>query len=372
MRRRLWSYLLLTLVVVGAVAGGVWWFAGEVSGPPPLDTGTFAVDGNSDALKSTLIVPTLDTPTEPGNNVVWCSSFVLAWKQLEKKVTNGPVTLAGNPPAGQRLNVDPSDESDLPPGSVFADGGRAEDGIRERIRTGMAERFPGRPVPAFDVPAGGAVAFAHLEVSSRFKYPYFDYEEPQEFTASDGSTAKVKAFGIRDNEAFMRGDVPKLRDQVAVLYRQGEPGRPWQLVSFALDLNGTSSRDQIIVARVDRMPTLAEQLADLNGKIAAHKRAEEHEKRVMDNDTVLVPNIGFRVTHRFREVEVDPVTAAFQVVQFRLNRSGADLKSEAGIVIKPTPLHYHFDRPFLVVMKRRDRERPYFVAWIDNAELLEK
>jgi hypothetical protein len=365
--RRLLLYLILILLGVGAIAGVVWWRK-QPSGPP-LDTDRFAFDGTSDLLKSTVIVPTLDTPTEPGKNVVWCSSFVLAWKQLEAKVTNGPVRVQGSPPAADRLNADTAAESDLPPGAVFADAGFAEDGIRERIRAGMAERFPGRPVPAFDVPGGGAVAFSHLEVSSKFEYPYFEYDEPQSFTASDGSSHTVKAFGIRDQEAFKQGDVPKLRGQVAVLYR---PRGELRVTEFALDLNANDRRDQILVAVVERKPTLAEQLADLNDKVAAHTTAPDYLKHVGLNDTLLVPNVGFRISHRFRELEVNPITAAFQMTQFRLNRSGADLTSQAGILVKPTPAHYHCDRPFLVVMKRRDRERPYFVAWIDNAELLEK
>jgi hypothetical protein len=371
MSRRKWGLVAGTLLAVGVVVGLVWW-VNKKPAPPPLDTGPFAFDGPSEQLKSTVIVPTLDTPTEPGKNIVWCASFALAWKQAEKKIAIGPVQLPGAQSVADRLNADQSAEDDLPPGSVFADAGFLEDGILERIRTGMAERFPKRPLPEFAVPAGGAVAFAHLEVSSKFEYPYFEYEKSQSFYSSDKSTHKVRAFGIRGEEAFKQGDVPKLRKQVAVLYRQGEPDRPWDAVAYALDLNITDKRDQIIVALVERKATLAEQLADLNEKMAAHKRAEEHEKHIHTNDTVLVPNVGFRVTHRFRELEVDPIKEAFQMTQFRLNRSGADLKSEAGILIKPEPMDYSFDRPFLVVMKRRDRDRPYFVAWIDNAELLEK
>ncbi len=369
--RRLLLWVGPTLLVIGVIAGVVW-LRNQSAGPPPLDTGSFAFNGASDQLKSTQIVPTLDTPTEPGKNVVWCSSFALAWKQLQKNVTHGPVALAGNPPAADRLNADSSAESDLPSGAVFADAGVAEDGIRERIRAGMTERFPGRSVPEFDVPPGGLVAFCHLEVSSNFKYPYFEYDEPQTFTASDGTPHKVRTFGIRSQEAFRGGDVPNLRSQVAVLFQSGETGRPWQTTAFALDLNANDSRDQIIVAVLERKPTLAEQLADLNERMANRKRAAGSVKGLMDNDTVLVPSIGFRVTHHFRELEADPIAAAFQMTQFRLNRSGAELKSEAGILVKPIPMHYHCDRPFLVVMKRRDRERPYFVAWIDNAELLEK
>ena len=365
MPRRLTTYLLLTLLAIGAIAGFVWLRNGE-GGPPPLDTGAFVVDGTSDQLKSTVIVPTLDTPTELGKNVVWCSSFPLAWKKLEQNVTRGPVQLPGAQVFAERLHADPSAESDLPPNAVYANAGWGEDGIADRVRADMAVRFPQRKVPEFIVPPGGALAYCYLEVAAKFPYPYFEYDEPQAFTHADGSTSKVRAFGIRSNEAFAYN---QLRGQVNVLYLQvsdrGQLGR-----EFALDVNATS-RDQVILAVTDRKPTLAEQWADLSAKMAAHKAGGGHAG-VMSNDTLLVPNIGFRVEHRFRELEVGPVAQASQMIQFRLNRSGADLASESAIHLKPTPMHYHFDRPFLVVMKRRDRERPYFVAWIDNAELLEK
>jgi hypothetical protein len=29
-----------------------------------------------------------------------------------------------------------------------------------------------------------------------------------------------------------------------------------------------------------------------------------------------------------------------------------------------------FDRPFLIVVKKRGAEHPFFVMWVDNAELL--
>ncbi|MCU0705080.1 MAG: hypothetical protein MUF18_13990 [Fimbriiglobus sp.] len=365
MPRRLTTYVLLTLLAIGAIAGFVWLRNGE-GDPPPLDTEPFVFDGTSDQLNSTVIVPTFDTPTNPGKNVVWCSSFPLAWKKLEQNVTRGTVRLDGAQAFADRLHTDPSAESDLPPNAVYVNAGFNEDGIADRIRTDMAVRFPQRKVPAFNLPPGGALAYCYFEVSTRFPYPYFEYDEPQAFTHADGSISKVRAFGIRSKEAFAYN---QLRGQVNVLYLQvtdrGQLGR-----EFAVDINATS-RDQVILAVTDRKPTLAEQWADLSAKIAAQKAGGGHTG-VMPNDTLLVPNIGFRVEHRFRELEVGPVAQASQMIQFRLNRNGADLASESAVHLKPTPMHYHCDRPFQVVMKRRDRERPYFLAWIDNAELLEK
>ncbi len=60
------------------------------------------------------------------------------------------------------------------------------------------------------------------------------------------------------------------------------------------------------------------------------------------------------------------------VLRFRLDRSGAQLNSEARMRIRCVGRHYIFNRPFLLYMKKRDAKTPYFVMWVENAELLKK
>ena len=62
--------------------------------------------------------------------------------------------------------------------------------------------------------------------------------------------------------------------------------------------------------------------------------------------------------------------AAMQTIRFRLDRSGAELASEAQMPCKPSATHFVCDRPFLIVVKKRGAEHPFFVMWVDNAELL--
>jgi hypothetical protein len=104
-------------------------------------------------------------------------------------------------------------------------------------------------------------------------------------------------------------------------------------------------------------------------------------------DVLLVPNVFFKLDHRFTELEgFDKIVLnaigrglyvreAFQMLDFRLDRSGAELESEAAIAVKcegrPPPI---FNRPFLIVMRKRGSStrpgHPFFVMWVDNAELL--
>jgi hypothetical protein len=58
------------------------------------------------------------------------------------------------------------------------------------------------------------------------------------------------------------------------------------------------------------------------------------------------------------------------MIQFRLDRSGAELASESKVVVKPGASFFHFNRPFLIYMKKRSGEHPFFLMWVENAELL--
>ena len=59
------------------------------------------------------------------------------------------------------------------------------------------------------------------------------------------------------------------------------------------------------------------------------------------------------------------------------------VKSEARIGVAPPfsssrrqmiePRHFHFDRPFLIYVKKRGADySPFFVMWVDNAELMQE
>ena len=61
---------------------------------------------------------------------------------------------------------------------------------------------------------------------------------------------------------------------------------------------------------------------------------------------------------------------AQQDILFRLNRTGAILKSEAKAAYTGIPTQFYLDRPFLIYVKKRNAPMPFFAMWVDNAELL--
>jgi hypothetical protein len=370
--------ILITLIGVSAIGAG-WWYwhrHNEQVHSRPL---TF--DGTSDQLQQTVIVPTLDSPIPDGKSAIWCASFQLAWNRLRDDVVKEPIQLKNAQLIADRLNRAEQSEADVDADGLYAAAGLAKDGIVKRIQSEMRARFPTVPTPDLNVPPDGAVAYAYLRAATKYEYPFFENGEPFMFKDSTGKETAVGSFGIREKDDYA---YERLREQVQILYRPREDSRSGlEVPEFILDLCRTSQPYQIVLARIDRKPTLEETLADIDQKLAK-KTTDSFVRQVGPNDALLVPNMAWRMRHRFKELEgrdkefLNPalqrlyLDGAMQTIEFRMDRSGAELASESKILVKPRASFYYVNRPFLVYMKKRDSKHPFFVAWVENAELLEK
>jgi hypothetical protein len=210
-----------------------------------------------------------------------------------------------------------------------------------------------------------------------FPKPYFEFTF--EFNEATGGTDLVQGFGIRDKDRNNRAAY-ELRNQIEVLFGGDFGPRDG---SFALDLCKTSGPNQLIIARLARKETFAETISELQRRIDAHPKGHL-QNRFGPNDELRVPTMHWRIDHRFQEIEgidrkfLNPslrdlyLSKAFQSIYFRLDRAGADLKSEAGPTAGAGTHHYYFDQPYLIVIRKRGAANPFFVMWVDNAELMVK
>ena len=98
-------------------------------------------------------------------------------------------------------------------------------------------------------------------------------------------------------------------------------------------------------------------------------------------DALIVPTMFWELEHTYDELNGKsvnsaeprvPILEAWQRIHLRLDRSGAALESSAGMAFGAVARVYVFNRPFLVYMKKHERRQPFFVMWVDNAELLNK
>jgi hypothetical protein len=290
-------------------------------------------------------------------------------------VVGEPIEIAKAEAVAARLNGGPVSAGDLPDGSYYAAAGLVKDGIVNKIRSEMQERFQKEPMDLDG--ASVAVAYGYLQASVAFTIPYFENREALVFTDGQGREARVSSFGLRRKD---ESKYRELRAQPEVLYLTKDPDKS-RPVEFALDLCRNSKPNQVILAQVAPKETLGATLADLEQKMA-HEPPDQHFRRLDINSVLLVPNLRWSLSHHFAELEGKRLLndgfeginlgAAIQRIDFRLDRSGVELRSEAAKTIKDMAPDFLFDRPFLIVVKKRAAKRPFFVMWVENAELLSK
>jgi hypothetical protein len=336
---------------------------------------TFA--GNSDRLQQTVIVPTLDSPSPPGKNVIWCSSFQLAWNEVRDKVIGAPLQVIGAEEVAARLNAAMHSSSDLDPKSFYVAGGWTKDGVIDKIEKDMAAKFPSHVVPDLHPLAGGILAYSFLTANVPFRYPFRQVDSGLIFRDSRGARTAVEAFGLSETD---ESSYLKIREQVAVLYcrRSDKPNR-WEFSEYVLDLCRHSRPYEVVVAVVESKGSLAQTLEYVRSQMHEFKSRGHSDgtQALGRNDIVKVPEMIWRIDHRFSDLigktvaNVNmPIVEARQTTVFRLDRRGAVLKSEARLAVKSAPEEFVFDRPFLVYMQKRGAAQPFFVMWVDNAELL--
>jgi hypothetical protein len=121
-------------------------------------------------------------------------------------------------------------------------------------------------------------------------------------------------------------------------------------------------------------------------------------EKLHSGDTLKIPKISFDLEHHFEElcgndifVNKDAnkkeestglyVGDAVQFIKFDLNEEGAKLRSEAAVMCfrcctadfdREEPRMFVFDGPFLICLSQTQDSQPYFVAWIENTEVLKK
>jgi hypothetical protein len=207
----------------------------------PYTVPPVAFDGDSTGLKQSVIIPTLDTAMPEGKNVIWCATFQMAWDRLKNDVIGEPVRIANAEAAADSLNKAVVADDDLPEGAYYAAAGLTKDGIAEKIRREMQERFHKEPMDLDDKQAV-ILAYAYLRANVPFTLPFFDNDEEFQFTDVRGQKTRVSSFGLRHKDESKYFD---LRDQVEVLYlKRGEKwGQP--PTEFALDLCRESKPNQV-------------------------------------------------------------------------------------------------------------------------------
>ena len=327
-----------------------------------------------DDLQKTAITSHMEAPIQSGRNVVYCATFSIAWNRLRDDIIKEDIKVKTPVDIVSYLNKSLVTEADMDAKDYLASAGLVEGNIVGKINQALQRKF-GYDAWLLDPheykdPAT-ILAYAFLNKNMQFKSPFEDFENPIYF-ASGGRGDKVVGFGI--HQYLSQPEHSQMGDQVEICeYVDTE--------NFIIRLKAESSNDEIVLAKVPAKATLLKTYEKVHTRIADSKPI-----RLGKNDILQIPKFDLALIQSYSTLlGVHLANKGFddyffaeaaQRINFKLDESGARVKSEGKIVLKKgVPIDFKlllFNSPFLLYLKKPDGRYPYLMLWIDNTELLVK
>lgn len=294
----------------------------------------------------TTMVAGLNDPIDPHRNVVWCAAFLTACEELrDAHLAEGGVL---SEPVQALLDRESLGRDVLPENDYFSFGGRNTAEVRSEQEARLRERFPEERLPGF----GSYAWIGYCLVHSKIRFTEKFHEDPVDlvFTDARGEQTRVRSFGSSEQN-------DKVGGRALSLYRGSRDGR-----SNIVELDYESPIEVLVIGS-PRGDTLSDAWAEARARIRSGRKSSA-------TTTLAVPQVGFYLSHHFPELfESRPDIHGQQHVWFSLDESGVELKAIAfvGDMAESSTV---FDQPFLIALRVRGKDDPFFLLWVRNANVL--
>lgn len=282
-------------------------------------------------------------------NNLWIGTLDLAWKDLEEKIGLNKIELEGEKPQiVNDLNESTFSKEMLDPNDYKINV--------ERTVT------------------DGYKIDATLKKELNFLEAFDNFSDTYKWTFGDNKKEYIKYFGINN------ASLEKMNQNVEVLFYN--PIGNGNLLSndFAVKLK-TKEGDEIILYRTNDKKSFDEYFEDIKLKTNQYKGSTQFS----EDDELRIPYIRINGMISYNELygkEIKNSNGLYiydviQNVNFSLNEKGCNLSSKASMVSEymgegnDTKFCY-FNDTFILFMKEKDSNRPYFALKVDNTDILEK
>lgn len=335
--------------------------------------GKASLSAKSTDLKSTTITGHMEEKISDGKNIIYCSTFQLAWNEFKDNITKGDIHLQNETPLVKYLNKGLSTKKDLSEDSFIAMVGMKKDDILNKINSELKRKFKNEaPVVRENMNREDDIlAYSFLLKDLQFNKEFENLKGYMTF-----KNKKVQSFGIKKYESKNE----EMGKQVEVRYYKEEPGN-YDNREFIVGLKSKNSTDEIILAAVQPKENLLDTY-----KYADSLMKSRAPGKLNSSDKLAIPKFDFDITHTYSELLDKNLTnkgfegyrfvKAIQNTRFKIDEKGVKLKSEARLFATkgeaPISRTMVFDSPFLLFMKEKDAEYPYHIMWVDNPEILIK
>lgn len=311
-----------------------------------------------DKYKATAFVPEISCVAPKNKNVIYTPTFLFAWDEVEHAIGAPIRILPGKP----EQNI----------------------GINKLNTVNNATSYKGSLVKGeYDtkvvVTPGIIDITAIFKKSLEFAVPMQQYNLPFYFAEQ-----QVRAFGMPEYNAVIAA-------RIKVLYYKNDdtfiikllPKDATEEIVLAMGFNGIGTAD------LNRTNKLINTYTEI-GKKESTMPGNEWKYNWARNESVVIPTLLFNIEASYSEfvgLNINgiktgtwTIDVATQRAAFLLNENGAKLETEAHIVLTksmhilppgaPPFKKLLFNKPFTVLLRKNGHEHPYFMAKIENAELM--
>lgn len=299
-------------------------------------------------FSKTEFVPALESRIAGDKNVIYASAFLMAWDKVKKQLKSPVVLTETNSGHFTDINTSKSYKNTLAKNEYEAEA-LVNDGI-------IARAFFNKTLP--------------------FQIKLNKSEHPISFNET-----KVAAFGLSGY------DIDAIRFTEILYYNDDD--------HFIISLTPKNDKHRIVLVKGlqnnDNLLGAFTQINKLIDKGKTESRLPEFnwKYQIHEDDIISIPEIRFNIESRFPKIEGQrfktgkrkhTVISAIQRTGFIMNENGAvaetsvriAVDSISGINHKPIPRKMFLNKPFYIFLKRTDCDYPYFMLFIQNAELLIK
>ena len=331
----------------------------------------------------TQVLPVADMDLEVRKTALYCATSQLAWDQL-RPAPGIPVDCEVSD-VTTALNAHPFPRDGLAVDAYFVGKSGLGSGSSGQMFEQFRKQFPNAPVEMlqggdFDQ---GIRILAYLQKSLPFPDVMERFPLPLEFGVP--AQVNVRSFGWPSSGGEGGGNAV-LKETVVVV----DFVSPNDLI--VLLKTDTDEHDEIILAKVTPGKTLQATWDAVQARRQV-PMAKEVIQQLRSVDHLQIPIISFGLVATLTElinlkvdVQKHPerfIAAARQTMRFRMDEYGAELIADTQMIVGENgdgalhidplkPRHLIFNRPFLIAIQQQNATVPYFLAWIGNADLLER
>lgn len=299
-------------------------------------------------------------------NKVWVGTFDIAWNEFISYLDSPIEFENGSSELADNLNKQSFTKDMLNENSYYIGQGPISPDLKVEIENNLKEKFGTSSDVLDDINWKSSnneyLIYAMLNKSFTFKTPFLELGK-KPFA---NSKKAVKYFGLDCST------VEDTFEQVTALFYNSD-------TDFAVKID-TIEGEEVILYRTNNVNNFQNTYNELEEKTLAYSG---RRSLIREKDELKIPFISVNAIINYDELCHKPIKntngiyllSAVQNVNFSLTNFGGNLSSEAYVdfylsASLEEPRYFKFTDTFVLYLKEKDKDKPYFALLVDNTDIL--